>query len=437
MIKVAKFGGSSVAGPEQFTKVKSIVESDDARRVIVVSAAGKRFSGDHKMTDLLYLCHAHINYGVPFDDIIGIIKERFDEIKSALNLSYDLDSAFSAFKARMNKSMSVDELVSRGEYFTAQLMAEYLGYKFVDASDCIFFGYDGQLDLVKTYETIKKYVSEYERVIIPGFYGSLPSGRIKVMTRGGGDITGALVAAAIDAEIYENWTDVSGFMMADPRIVENPQTIEKLTYDELHELSYMGASVLQEDSILPVKLAGIPLNIKNTNRPQDAGTLVVDKIEDEADSTDRMITGITGRRNFTILTIKKHGMNVTEELRKSLELLQMFRISPDNISLGIDSFALTVSNDSLGDNVYSLISELQKVCFPDEIDVQDDIAMVSVVGRMMSSRPGSSGKLFRTLGEAGVNVKTIAQGADELSITVGISNAQFENAIKILYKGLA
>ena len=267
MLKVAKFGGSSVAGPEQFQKVKAIVEADPARRIVVSSAAGKRSSSDHKLTDLLYLCHAHLTYGVPCDDIMDSIVSRFVELKESLGLSYDVAADLAAFRRRMNKDMSVDELVSRGEYFTSKLLAEYLGYTFVDAASCVFFGLDGQLDRERTYEAIFAALKANGKILIPGFYGSLPSGKIRVMSRGGSDISGALAAAAVNADVYENWTDVSGILMADPRIVDDPAPIAKITYAELRELAFMGASVLHEESIQPVKERGIPLNIRNTNRP--------------------------------------------------------------------------------------------------------------------------------------------------------------------------
>ena len=274
MVKVAKFGGSSVAGAEQFQKVKAIVEADPARKVVVVSAAGKRSSGDHKLTDLLYLCHAHLTYGVSCDDIVHTIEQRLCEIRDELGLGFDVGAEMTKLEQSLSKDMSADELVSRGEYLTSRLMADYLGYQFVDAADCVFFAYDGQVDREKTYAAIKAAYEQYDRIVIPGFYGKLPNGRIKVMTRGGSDISGALAAAAIDADVYENWTDVSGILMADPRIVKDPKPIGRITYAELRELAFMGASVLHEESILPVKEKGIALNIRNTNRPEDPGTMI-------------------------------------------------------------------------------------------------------------------------------------------------------------------
>ncbi|MBQ7434375.1 MAG: aspartate kinase [Oscillospiraceae bacterium] len=436
MLKVAKFGGSSVAGAEQFKKVKAIIEADPSRRIVVSSAAGKRDSSDHKLTDLLYLCHAHITYGVSCDDIIGTIRSRFAEIRDALGLQYDVEGDFDKLLPRLNRDMGVDELVSRGEYFTSRLLAEYLGYRFVDAADCVFFGLDGQIDREKTYAAIGNALKEHERILIPGFYGKLPTGKIKVMSRGGSDISGALAAAAVNADVYENWTDVSGILMADPRIVENPAPISTITYAELQELAFMGASVLHEDSISPVKEKGIALNIRNTNRPQDPGTMIVEEVEEDGEQ-ERFITGIAGRRNFTVLTIKKRPMNTNEALRQALDILDRYHVAVEHITLGLDSFALVASTAALGDSVYDVIADMQKAIRPDDVNVKEGISLVATVGRKMTSRPGTSGRLFHALGKSGINIRTIAQGSDELSIIVGVENADFEKAIKVLYERFA
>ena len=404
---------------------------------MVSSAAGKRDANDHKLTDLLYLCHAHITYGVSCDDIISSIRGRFVEIRDALGLQYDVEGEFDKLLPRLNRDMGVDELVSRGEYFTSRLLAEYLGYRFVDAADCVFFGLDGQIDREKTYAAIGNALARYERILIPGFYGRLPTGKIKVMSRGGSDISGALAAAAVHADVYENWTDVSGILMADPKIVKDPAPIAKITYAELQELAFMGASVLHEDSILPVKERGIALNIRNTNRPQDPGTMIVEEVEEDADQEERFITGIAGRRNFTILTIKKRGMNTSSSLRQALEILDRYHAPVEHITLGLDSFALVSSTAALGDSVYDVIADMQKAIRPDDVNVQEGISLVATVGRKMTSRPGTSGRLFHALGKNGVNIRTIAQGADELSIIVGVENADFENAIRVLYERFA
>ena len=436
MLKVAKFGGSSVAGAEQFKKVKKIIEADPARRLVVVSAAGKRDAEDHKLTDLLYLCHAHLTYGVSCGDIMNTIRQRFVDIRNELGLHYDVEGEFDALSARLSRDLSVDELVSRGEYFTARLMAEYLGFEFVDAASCIFFGFDGQIDREKTDSTIAAALKANGKILIPGFYGRLPTGKIKVMTRGGSDITGALAAAAVDADVYENWTDVSGILMADPKIVPDPSPIAHITYAELRELAFMGASVLHEESILPVKERGIPLNIRNTNRPGDEGTMIVEEVAGEAES-ERFLTGVAGRRNFTVLTVRKRDMRGSEELRRTLEMLDECHVQVEHITLGLDSFALVASSAKLGENLYHIVARIHRDCRPDDVQVQDGIALVAAVGRKMTFRPGISGKLFRALGEQGVNIRTIAQGADELSIIIGVDNRHFETAIRILYEGFA
>ena len=437
MLKVVKFGGSSVAGADQFQKVKNIVLSDPSRRVVVVSAAGKRSSDDHKLTDLLYLCHAHLTYGVPCDAILQTIQDRFVEIRESLGLAYVVVGAFAALRASLSRSTTADELVSRGEYFTARLMAEYLGFDFVDAADCVFFGYDGQFDLEKTYDAIQQAASRGKGIVMPGFYGSLPSGKVKCMTRGGSDISGALAAAAIGADVYENWTDVSGILMADPRIVKDPAPIQYITYNELRELAFMGASVLHEDSVQPVKDKGIPLNIRNTNRPEDPGTMIVEKIEKKSVDQDRFITGIAGRRNFTILTLRKREMNINQTLPQMLKILDRAKVPAEHITLGLDSFAVVVSSDTLGDQLYQVVGDIQSTCAPDDLQVQDDVALVAVVGRKMTYRPGTAGKIFQSLGQHGINIRTINQAADEISITVGVDNNDFETAIRVLYDGFA
>ena len=436
MLKVCKFGGSSVAGAEQFRKVRDIVLSDESRRVVVISAAGKRFGDDHKLTDLLYLIHAHLTYGVSCDEILKTVEDRLTAIRDELEIPVDIAAELAAFHRRLSKDTSADEIVSRGEYFTARLMAAFLGYAFVDAADCVFFGLDGNLDRETTDAAIAEALERHGRIVIPGFYGQLPTGRLRVMSRGGSDITGAIAAAAVNADIYENWTDVSGILMADPRIVDNPAPIEKITFAELRELAYMGASVLHEESVQPVKDRGIPLNIRNTNRPEDPGTMIVESVSED-EQTERFITGIAGRKNFTIVTVYKHAMKLSHSLRQALEIYDRFDVPVEHITLGLDSFALVSPTAVLGDAVYDIIAEIKKNCRPDEVDIRENIAMVSAVGRKMSSQPGVSGRLFRALGDEGINIRTIAQGSDELAITVGIENEQYEKAIRVLYSSFA
>ena len=432
MIKVAKFGGSSVAGAEQFKKVRAIVEADPARRIVVSSAAGKRDSADHKLTDLLYLCHAHITYGVSCDDIVGTIRSRFVEIRDALGLSFDIESEFDRLLPRLNRDMSVDELVSRGEYFTSRLMAEYLGYRFVDAADCVFFGFDGQIDREKTYAAIREALDQYGKILIPGFYGRLPTGRIKVMTRGGSDITGALAAAAVDADVYENWTDVSGILMADPRIVPDPLPIERITYNELRELSFVGAQVLHEGTVFPVREKNIPLNIRNTNDPDHPGTLIMESFDDVDDG--RLITGIAGRKNYSIITIAKSGMSSSVgTFRQVFEVFERHGVSIEYAPSGIDCLSLVVSSNKVSSCLYSILGELEKQLHPDDLHVTENISIVAAVGRKMAFRPGTSGRIFAALGEHGINIRMISQGPDELNIIVGVDTKDLAPAIQVLY----
>ena len=435
MLKVLKFGGSSLADAQQFAKVKKIVESDPARRVVVVSAPGKRSSDDHKITDLLYLCAAHIEYGVSCEKIFDMIRERYNEIRRDCGLNTDIDRDFDQIWVRMQHGMAREELASRGEYMSARLMADYLGFDFLDAALWLKFRFDGTVDKEASYEALRR-AAEGRRVVIPGFYGAMPDGRIRTLTRGGSDITGALAAAAAGADVYENWTDVSGILMADPRIVPDPRPIEKVTYAELRELAFMGASVMHEESIEPVKEKGIALNIRNTNRPDDPGTLIVGDALDRDDG-ERFITGIAGKRDFTIITVTKRDMNANHTLCQALEIMDRYHAPVEHITLGLDSFALVSGTNAMGDALYDVLADIRKTCRPDDVRVQEDIALVAAVGRKMSSRPGISGRLFKALGDAGVNIRTIAQGADELAITVGVDNKDFETAIRVLYNGFA
>ena len=434
MIKVAKFGGSSLAGAEQFEKVKRIVEADEARRFVVVSAAGKRSKNDHKVTDLLYLVEAHLKYGVSHEEILSMIEERYVEIRDKLGLSFDVEGEFEVMRRWLTPDVSVDELVSRGEYLNARLMAEYLGFRFVDATELIFFQYDGTVDMEKTCEAIRMAARTGEGLVIPGFYGVMPGGRIRVMSRGGSDITGAIVANAVDADVYENWTDVSGILMADPKIVKNPRPIRRVTYSELRELSYMGASVLHEESILPVKEKNIPLNIRNTNEPDNPGTLIMESFEQEDEAGQHFITGIAGRRNFTVLTIfKKHISSDTRIIRQTLEMLETLKVEVEHITLGVDSFNLMVPTAQVRERIYDIIGDIKRECKPDSIQMTDNIALIASVGRKMVRSPGISGKLLGALGENRVNIRMISQGAEELSIIVGVENTDFEKTIRVLY----
>ena len=434
MLKVLKFGGSSMADATQFEKVKSIVQADPSRKVVVVSAAGKRFSDDHKLTDLLYLCHAHLKYGVACDNVFDMIRSRYMEIRDELGLKTDLESEFDALRKKMDKGISQDELVSRGEYFAARLMADYLGYDFLDSELWLRFKLDGTVDQEVSYEALSRAASG-RRVVIPGFYGAMPDGSIKTFTRGGSDITGALAAAALDADVYENWTDVSGFLMADPRIVKDPLPIERITYSELRELSYIGAQVLHEGTIFPVREKNIPLNIRNTNQPDHPGTMIresFDEPEEKADSS--FITGIAGRKNFSVITITKNGMsNEVGVLRRVLEILEKYQLVVEYLPSGIDSVSLVVAADKLRPCQYQILGEIQKALKPDTIHVTENMAIVAAVGRKMAFKPGISGKIFAALGENGINIRMITQGPEELNIIVGVDNKDFAGAIRVLY----
>ena len=417
MLKVAKFGGSSMADAVQFAKVKAIVEADDARRVIVVSAPGKRYKDDHKVTDLLYLCSAHLKYGVSCEKIFALIRQRYQQIADDCGLSLDLAAEFDALWQRMC-SGEADE--------------EYLGYTFLDAALWLRFKFDGTVDQEASYEALRK-AADGQRVVIPGFYGAMPDGRVVTLTRGGSDITGALAAAALDADVYENWTDVSGILMADPRIVENPEPIRRVTYSELRELSYLGAQVLHEGTVFPVREKNIPLNIRNTNDPAHDGTMILSSIDDE-EQDESFITGIAGKKGFSIITIAKSGMSSEPgSLLKLLSILAKHQVNVEYAPSGIDTVSLVVEAAKAAPCLYSMLGEIQQEVQPDTIKVTEHIAVVAAVGRKMAYRLGVSGKIFSKLGEHGVNIRMITQGPEELNIIVGVEERDFEQAIRVLY----
>ena len=433
MLKVVKFGGSSMADAKQFAKVRSIVQADPARRVVVVSAAGKRSPDDHKLTDLLYLCYAHLQYGVSCDSVFQMIADRYVSIRDECGLSTDIESELAALRAQMERDISQDELDSRGEYFSALLMADYLGFDFLDAKLWLKFKFDGSIDQEASYEELRR-LAEGRSVVIPGFYGVMPDGRIRTLTRGGSDITGALAAAALDADVYENWTDVSGILMADPRIVENPLPIERITYNELRELSFVGAQVLHEGTVFPVREKNIPLNIRNTNDPDHPGTLIMEEFDDSEDAEHRFITGIAGKKNFSIVTIAKNGMSSTVgTFRQIFEIFESHGVSIEYAPSGIDCLSLVVSSDKVAPCLYSILGEIQKALKPDSIHVTENISIVAAVGRKMVFQPGVSGKIFATLGENGINIRMISQGPDELNIIVGVDTKDFASTIQVLY----
>lgn len=435
MKKVVKFGGSSLADANQFKKVKKIIESDDSRKIVVVSAVGKRFKDDNKVTDLLYLCHAHLQYGVSDEKVFQLIKERYLSIKNELNLQIDLDSEFNEILKKRNTE-DCDYLVSRGEYLCAKCMSEYLGYDFIDAADFICFDYNGKINQEKTKEAFEAIYKIHSKMVVPGFYGKLANNKIKIMSRGGSDITGALLADMIDATVYENWSDVSGILMADPRIIHEPKRIESITYNELRELSYMGANVLHEEAIFPVIEKNIPINILNTNDPDNPGTMILnDCTQWDKKNPPNSITGITGKKDFTSITIYKNGISSEIGIAlKAFEVMKKYKISIENMPCGIDSFSLIISSNKLCDCLYELLADLKQVLEPDSIRISDHLSLIGVVGRGMVNNPGISGTIFGELGKNNINIQTISQGADELNIIVGVKNDDFEKTIQVIYE---
>ena len=435
MLKVTKFGGSSMADAGQYKKVRDILLADPARKVVVVSAAGKRDKHDHKITDLLYLCYSHVKYGVDCDRIFQMIAERYIGIRNELGLALALEPELEEeLKKNVDaKKIRREELVSRGEYFSAKLMAAYLGFQFIDSADWVKFNMDGTVDQAQSYEALRSRVTPGMGAVIPGFYGTMPDGTIHTFSRGGSDITGSLAAAALDADVYENWTDVSGILMADPRIVDDPQTIPEVTYDELRELSYSGAQVLHEDSIFPVREKNIPVNIRNTNAPNAAGTMIKESFDGDHDP-HRFITGITGKKDFSIISLSKRGMsNQVGVLHKVMTVLVRHGISVDYVPNGIDNVSVVLPTSAIEKDLYTIMAEIKQEAQPDTLDVHHHIAVVAAVGRKMAFRPGISGKIFAALGEAGINIRMINQGPDELNIIFGVDNDDFKEAIRVLY----
>ena len=431
MKKVVKFGGSSLASAEQFQKVGDIIRAEESRKYVVPSAPGKRFSGDTKVTDMLYHCYAVAEKGQDFSKELAAIKERYNEIISGLNLTLSLDDEFTTIKKNFTEKAGSDYAASRGEYLNGIIMANYLEYEFVDAAEVIFFDEQGRFDDVKTNVVLAEKLSKIERAVIPGFYGAMPDGTIKTFSRGGSDLTGSIVAKAAQVDLYENWTDVSGFMIADPRIIASPKTIEAITYKELRELSYMGATVLHEDAIFPIRKEGIPINIRNTNAPADKGTLIVEATCREPKYT---ITGIAGKRGFASITIEKAMMN--SEIGFCRKVLQVFEdngISIEHMPSGIDTMTVFVHQSEFEEKEQKVIAGIHQAVQPDSIELESDLALIAIVGRGMRAKRGTSGRVFSALAHAHVNVKMIDQGSSELNIVVGVRNHDFENAIQALY----
>ncbi|MCR5799875.1 MAG: aspartate kinase [Lachnospiraceae bacterium] len=431
MKKVVKFGGSSLASAEQFGKVGNIIRADKSRIYVIPSAPGKRFSKDNKVTDMLYACYDLAEAGKPFDKELGAIRERYQEIIDGLKLKMSLDDEFKTIESNFKTKKGRDYAASRGEYLNGRIMAEYLGYSFVDPVDVIFFDEEGNFDDEKTNEVLGIALSKLDNAVVPGFYGSMPDGSVKTFSRGGSDITGSIVARAAKVDIYENWTDVSGFLVADPRIIDKPEGIETITYKELRELSYMGAGVLHEDAIFPVRIEGIPINIKNTNAPEDNGTWIV---ESTCQKSKYIITGIAGKKGFCSINIEKDKMNSEIGFgRKVLNVFEDNGISFEHMPSGIDTLTVFVHQDEFMDKEQRVVSGIHRLAKPDTIEIEADLALIAVVGRGMKSTRGTAGRIFSALAHANVNVKMIDQGSSELNIIIGVANSDFETAIKAIY----
>ena len=430
-VKVAKFGGSSVADALQIEKIRKIIKNDEDIKYVVVSAPGKRFSEDSKVTDLLYLCKTHIEHKIPYQQIFQVICDRFMAVEVNLGVDVNLSYEFEEIKKNLEAGASADYIASRGEYLNAMLIAAYLGYDFVDSAKMVKFDEKGRFMEELTDKAIKKELSNHDTAVIPGFYGSKIDSTVKTFSRGGSDITGALVARAVGADVYENWTDVSGCLVADPRIIDNPQPIHVITYRELRELSYMGASVLHEDAVFPVRKAGIPINIRNTNDPEAEGTLIV---ESTCQKPEYTITGIAGKKGFVAVSIDKDMMNSEVGFcRKALQAFEENGISIEHMPSGIDTMTVFVHQEEFEGKEQQVISSIRRLTHPDVIDLEADLGLIAVVGRGMKSTRGTAGRIFSALAHANINVKMIDQGSSELNIIIGVSNDDFEAAIKAIY----
>ncbi len=431
MKKVVKFGGSSLASAQQFEKAGQIIKSDENRVYVVPSAPGKRFDDDTKVTDMLYATYSKAKEDKPFDEELSKIKSRYNEIIEGLGLKISLDDEFNTIRKNFASKAGSDYAASRGEYLNGILMAAYLGYEFIDAANVIFFKANGELNQKKTQECLSEALRKADRAVVPGFYGSMEDGKIHTFSRGGSDITGSLVAKACKADVYENWTDVSGFMVADPRIVHNPKSIETITYRELRELAYMGATVLHEEAIFPVRKEGIPINIRNTNSPEDEGTWIV---ENTTRKSKYVITGIAGKKGFCAVNIEKDRMN--SEVGFGRRVLQAFEendISFEHMPSGIDTMTVFVHQSEFAQKEQRVLAAIHKLAQPDYIDLESDLALIAVVGRGMRSTRGTAGRIFSALAHANVNVKMIDQGSSELNVIIGVANEDFEDAIKAVY----
>lgn len=431
MRKVVKFGGSSLASAEQFRKVGEIIHADKERRFVVPSAPGKRYADDTKVTDMLYACYDLAKADQDFKSQLKAIKDRYQEIIDGLDLKLSLEEEFKIIEKNFKNKAGSNYAASRGEYLNGIIMAEYLGFAFVDAAEVILFDESGEYNVEVTNRKMRERLGQLDAAVIPGFYGAYADGTVKTFSRGGSDITGSIVARAIKANVYENWTDVSGFLIADPNIIYKPEGIDTITYKELRELAYMGASVLHEESIFPVRSEGIPINIRNTNAPNDNGTWIV---ESTCQKSKYVITGIAGKKGFCAVNIDKDMMN--SEIGFGRKVLQAFEengISFEHVPSGIDTMTVFVHQDEFMHKEQRVVSAIHRLADPDHIDIEGDFALIAVVGRGMKSTRGTAGRIFSALAHANVNVKMIDQGSSELNIIIGVSNADFETAIKAIY----
>ena len=436
-VKTVKFGGTSLCNAENFTKVKNIIQADKARKYVVPSAPGKRFPGDEKITDLLYLCYAKHSNGMSFDEPYDQITERYVAIETDLGLKTNIAAELASIKKNIISGASEDYIASRGEYLSGLLLADFLGFDFYDAAELVSFHADGTYDDETTQKWTQK-LADTQNVVVPGFYGRKRDGSIKTFSRGGSDITGAIVARAVQADVYENWTDVSGFLMADPRIVDNPKVISVVTYSELRELSYMGATVLHEDSIFPVRRAQIPINVRNTNRPEDEGTMVIPDAFLKYYKREGVLTGVAGRKGFTVITVYKDNMhNEVGFGYRLLRVLDRYNISFEHVPSGIDTMSLVISDSKLKEHLEQVLREIQRDCEPQSIEVYSNMALVATVGKGMIRSLGVAARLFGALYEAGVNVRMIDQGSSEMNIIVGIENDDLNTAVNAIYRAFA
>ena len=431
MKKVVKFSGSSLASADQFKKVGNIIRADEERKFVVPSAPGKRYSSDTKVTDMLYGCYDLADKDKEFSGALNAIKARYQEIIDGLELDLSLEDEFAVLEKNFKEKAGKDYAASRGEYLNGIIMAAYLGYEFVDAAEVIRFDENGDFDAVTTNKLMSERLAQYERAVVPGFYGAKPDGKVKTFSRGGSDVTGSIVAKAVKADVYENWTDVSGFLLADPRIINNPVTIETITYRELRELAYMGASVLHEDAIFPVRQEGIPINIRNTNAPEDNGTWIVGST---CQKSKYVVTGIAGKKGFCAVNIEKDMMNSEIGFgRRVLQAFEDYGISFEHVPSGIDTLTVFVHQDEFIHKEQKVVAAIHRLANPDTIDIEADLALIAVVGRGMKSTRGTAGRIFSALAHNNVNVKMIDQGSSELNIIIGVANQDFETAIKAIY----